>query len=230
MSGPVAMELHPDLNKFNLKFLDIFGRIVMEEKLMPKALVEKYGDKVPYDVFFPTQQDKIERRVCVVCGMYFSSIKSITEQHRKVCKPPRVNKRAPKKVTPAKRVAPTKKVAPGKKVAPAKKDAAAKKDAQTKVVVDFDLDESESEGSEGFEEHVLSASNETEEDISTLVADEDDLALNASFLDEENNEDAANIEEVSLEANVSVPSEGGFEVILDLKQWLKSPWSPATET
>ena len=40
----------------------------------------------------------------------------------------------------------------------------------------------------------LSASNETEEDISTLVADEDDLSLNASFLDEENNEDAANIE------------------------------------
>ena len=44
-----------------------------------------------------------------------------------------------------------------------------------------------------------------------------------------NNEDAANIEEVSLEANVSVASEGGFEVILDLKQWLKSPWAPATD-
>ena len=46
MSGPVAMELHPDLNKFNLKFLNIFGKMVMEEKLMPKALVEKYGNKL----------------------------------------------------------------------------------------------------------------------------------------------------------------------------------------
>ena len=57
MSGPVAMELHPDLNEFNLKFLEIFGRIVMEEKLMPKALF-------PYNDYFPSQQEKIERRVC----------------------------------------------------------------------------------------------------------------------------------------------------------------------
>ena len=61
------------------------------------------------------------------------------------------------------------------------------------------------------------------------MAEEDDLVLNASFLDEENDEDADNIEEVQLEAKISVPSEGGFELILDLKQWLKSPWNPATD-
>ena len=68
--------------------------------------------------------------------------------------------------------------------------------------------------------------NETEEDISTLVADEDDLSLNASFLDEENNEDATNIEYVLLEANVSVPSEGGFLSYLGFEAMVKKSLGP----
>ena len=60
-------------------------------------------------------------------------------------------------------------------------------------------------------------------------SEESDGELNASFLDEENDQDYDNIEEVILESRISTPSEGGFDIILDLKQWLKSPWNMATE-
>ena len=134
----------------------------MEKKLVPDNLKLKYGDKVPYDVYMPSQLEMVERRVCSVCGMYFSSLKSLTQQHRKVCKKPR------KTALRVNRV----------------------------LIEDSDSD------------------------------DEEELALNASFNDDENDQDGENIEEVILEpVSVGVATEGGFEVILDLKQWLKGPWN-----
>ena len=119
---------------------------------MPKDLKEKYGSKVPYDVFFPKQQDKVEKRVCKKCKMYFSTVKSL-QIHRKECKV-----KAPTKSN------------------------------------EF-LDSSDSSDTE----------------------------------DENNNCDDVSSEEEDLEVEerpkVSVPGKGGIEVILDLKQWLKSPWS-----
>ena len=81
-SGPVALSPSPDIHTQTLRFLDIFARIVMEKKLVPDNLKLKYGDKVPYDVYMPSQLEMVERRVCSVCGMYFSSLKSLTQQHR----------------------------------------------------------------------------------------------------------------------------------------------------
>ena len=165
-SGPVALSPSPDIHTQTLRFLDIFGRIVMEKKLVPDNLKLKYGDKVPYDVYMPSQLEMVERRVFSVCGMYFSSLKSLTQQHRKVCKKPR------KTALKVNRV----------------------------LIEDSDSD------------------------------DEEELALNASFNDDENDQDGENIEEVILEpVSVGVASEGGFEVILDLKQWLKGPWNLAND-
>ena len=53
----MALDLHPELNKQNLVFLDIFARITMEDKLLPLDLKEKYGGKVPYDTYFPVTFD-----------------------------------------------------------------------------------------------------------------------------------------------------------------------------
>ena len=181
------MALSKDVWKNQLEFLDVFGRIAMEQKLMPADLKEKYGKKVPYDVFFPSQQDMVEKRVCTMCGMYFSSVKSITAQHRKICKIPR------------------------------KRRAITGKNKSTKAKKALIDDPAEDE-QEPIEEP---GSDETE----ALALEE----LDASFEDEQNNQDFDNIEEVNMEATISVPSDGGFDLILDLKQWLKSPWNKVTE-
>ena len=52
---------------------------------MPADLKEKYGKRVPYDIFFLTQQDKIDKYICKVCGFYFSVLALLTE-HKKICK------------------------------------------------------------------------------------------------------------------------------------------------
>ena len=195
-TGPVSLELVPDVHKQNLTFLDVFGRITFEQKLVPAALKEKYGDKVPYDVYFPTQQAKVEKRFCTVCGMYFSAVKSLAQQHRKICKKPRK-----KRGTGANRAAPAR-----KKVAPS---------------ISIDIEYSDEEVSEGVE-----VAKGTEGDQEASVDSEEELILNASFIDEDNDEDFENIKEVQLETvGVSVPGEGGIEIILDLKKWLKSPWN-----
>ena len=121
----------------------------------------------------PSQLEMVERRVCSVCGMYFSSLKSLTQQHRKVCKKPR---KQTVKVSKA-------------------------------LIEDSDDDEEQA-----------------------LTDDEDEEALIASFNDNKNDQDSENIEEVVLEpVSVRVASEGGFEVILDIKQWLKGPWNLAND-
>ena len=152
---------------------------------MPNELKEKYGEKVPYDVYFPSQQQKVENRVCQVCGMYFSSVKSLVQQHRKICKKPR-------------------------------KGGAVVKNKRAVISRATLLDDSEED--DGLSELVEENCDETNE---CQAIDE----LNASYEDGQNNQDFENIEEINLEPNISVQSEGGFEIILDLKQWLKSPWN-----
>ena len=97
-AGPVALKLEPDVFKKDLCFLDPFARIAMEQVLAPTELKVKYGEKIPYDVYFPTQQSKVERRVCKVCKKYFSTLVSLNI-HKKVCKQKRAvskNKRVKK--------------------------------------------------------------------------------------------------------------------------------------
>ena len=215
----------------------------MEDKLLPLDLKEKYGGKVPYDAYFPTQQQLVEKRFCSVCGMYFSSVKSLTKHHRKICKMPRKRRTAAKKLAPpAKKTAVSKlapstkkaagsKQAPGRtavsKLAPPAKQPAALRHRKDSTVANEYIDGNTSEGSSEDEELIV---DNTEDDVEiSEIESDDDLEVNASFIDDENDQDAENNEEVNLEPTVSFQSEGGFEIILDLKQWLKSPWNPVTE-
>ena len=183
-TGPVAMELVKDINKKDISFPDIFARVVVEKQLMPESLTEKFGDVVPYDVYFPTQQDKVIKRICKNCSKYHASIKSLA-LHKKVCKKKRVNsKKGGKKST--------------------------KKSRREIVVSDEDPDEN-GEVSSG------------EEDLEEVMDDD----VDASFEDYVNNMDDENIEEVQVEPSVSVSMGGVFEKILNLKEWLKLPWSPS---
>ena len=70
------MALNKDVWKNQLEFLDVFGRIAMEQKLMPADLMEKYGEKVAYYIFFPSQPKIVEKRVCTIHCMYLSSVKA----------------------------------------------------------------------------------------------------------------------------------------------------------
>ena len=63
--------MNPNIFKQNLTFLDVFWRISLEQKQMPNELKDKYGEQVNN----PTQQQKVENRVCYVCGMYLSAVK-----------------------------------------------------------------------------------------------------------------------------------------------------------
>ena len=84
LAGPVPLELKADIFKENIKFPDIFGRIVLERKLAPKSLLEKFKNKVPFDSFFPSLQEKIGKRTCLECLKYHSSIKSLTAHKRAI--------------------------------------------------------------------------------------------------------------------------------------------------
>ena len=63
----------------------MFARIVTEKSIMPLELKGKFGENVPYDVYLPSQQDNIQKRICPNCQKYHSSIKSLTI-HKRVCK------------------------------------------------------------------------------------------------------------------------------------------------
>ena len=52
--------------------------------------------------------------------------------------------------------------------------------------------------------------------------------LNASFEDYEDNVNDV-IEEIHVEQTLSVSTGGIFETILNLKDWMKQPWSLASE-
>ena len=94
-TGPMPMELTPDINKKVISFPSLAMRIVLESTLTPQALLTKFPKGVPYDVYMPTQQDRVERQICQVCGKYHSSIKSLNI-HKKICKKPKAKKAATK--------------------------------------------------------------------------------------------------------------------------------------
>ena len=57
----------------------------MEKQLLPADLKTTYNGKVPYDVYFPTLQERVEERTCRLCGQYFSVNISLAE-HKRICK------------------------------------------------------------------------------------------------------------------------------------------------
>ena len=83
-SGPVPLQLVKDVYKEDIAFHDVFGRMVVEDKLAPPAILEKYENKIPFDVYFPSLQDKVMKRTCAICHKYHSSIKSLTSHKRAV--------------------------------------------------------------------------------------------------------------------------------------------------
>ena len=60
--GPQALDLDPEIWKKQLIFPSFLARGALESSLVPVTLKDKFGDNVPYDAFFPTQQGQVEKR------------------------------------------------------------------------------------------------------------------------------------------------------------------------
>ena len=167
-SGPVALPLTPEVAKEELTFLDIFQRLALESQLLPAELKTKYNMMVPYDVYFPSLQHKVEKRVCKTCGKYFA-LKLSLKEHKQVCSSKRSRGddgfRAKKRI----RIA--------------------------NVVAALEVDDEFFEGDEEEEEE-----QNLEESIEAA------LEVNA------------------VRSLISVPAPGGIETIVNLKEWLKSPY------
>ena len=162
-----------------VEFLPIGLRVAFGDKIVPADDMKKFGGEVPYDLFLPSVQDKLEKRVCKGCSKYHATQKSLT-LHNKVCKSKKKRKRSAKR-------------------------------ART---VDF-LDEDDDE--------------EQAEEPDLAVAEEDIIDDPEEGNVEEEDEDAdeylhpSNI--VTNRPAFSVTFEGQFvEKILNLREWLKSPW------
>ena len=171
-SGPQALPVTPDVVKEELTFLDVFQRLAMESVLLPEDLKAKYNNRVPYDVYFPTLQKKVEQRVCKSCGKYFALKLSLIE-HRRFCK--RKRSQSDEGGNSKKR---------GRNLISA-----------LEVVPDEFCEELEEE--------------EEEENLEDSV--EDDLEVNG------------------LRPVISVPASGGVETIVNLREWLKSPYQLISE-
>ena len=114
----------------------------MEKQLLPANLKTKYNGIVPYNVYFPTLQEKVEDRTCRLCGQYFS-VKISLAEHKRICK----------------------------------------RNKELNIA------------------HVVG-----EEDV--LVEDIDD-----------------ELDMVELRPLISIPQRGGVEKIVNLSEWMKSPWA-----
>ena len=167
--GPVALPITPDLYKQDLDFLCVFQRLSMESAIMPKELNQKYNNKVPYDVYFPSLQDKVEDRVCKVCGKYFS-LKLLLTGHKRICKRRKQTKKTNKK---------------------------------------------------NFKNVAMSLLDEDTEDEEVSLEEVEDI--------EEMREVEEELELVELRPKISVPSAGGVETILNLAEWLRSPYQLVSE-
>ena len=167
--GPTALTLGPDIFKQKLEFLAPLERILMEDKLVPCDMKAKYGKSIPYDIYFPTCQKKVDSRTCKICMKYHSTIKSLKE-HNRVCK----RTKPPKKSTKKPR----------------------------RIISTFFNDDSE----EGEAE-----SN----------AEEDEDAPNT--IDQDSESEELEVESVRISYSVSYPG-SSVETILNLREWLKSPW------
>ena len=145
-----------------VEFLSLTERVVFNGKLQTKEVDDKYGSSVPYDVYLPSVEDKIDKRVCSNCKKYHATQKSL-KLHKEVCKKP-------------------------------------KKSKKKKPPVSLQVESSSSE-----EEEVT--------DIVDVESEEVDEYEHVSNL-------------VNIRPQYSVVCEGEFvERIMDLKEWLKSPWT-----
>ena len=133
---------------------------------VPDELKIKYNGMVPYDVYFPTLQQKVEERVCKICGQYFS-LKLSLKEHKQVG-----HKRS--------------------------------------------RDEDGPHAKEGI-------SNEVLDEFLAEAEDEERR--------QENLEDSVDdiLEQQSMRPLISVPAAGGIETIVNLKEWLKSPYQLISE-
>lgn len=82
--GPRALPLRSDLHKQHLKFPSLSNRLILESSLLSEEMKEKYQGKVPYDIYFPTLQKKIDKQVCKRCYKYHATLLS-KKEHLKVC-------------------------------------------------------------------------------------------------------------------------------------------------
>ena len=180
-SGPVALQLEKDVFKENIEFHDIFGRIVVEDKLAPPYLVEKYGDRIPFDVYFPSVQEKVEKRTCPDCKQYHSSLKSLNGHKRALHAKKRGGKRKGKNDVVGNR-----------------------------AISDFIDDDNEKE-------------TDQEQERDDLV----DSQLEAMIANEIEDEFDEFVEDMAEEPGVSVtvPFTSTLVKIIDLKEWIKSPWT-----
>ena len=153
--------------KEELTFLDIFQRLALESILLPPDLKTKYNMMVPYDVYFPTLQHKVEQRVCKTCGKYFA-LKLSLKEHKQVCSSKR--NRGDDGFQAKKRI----------KI--------------PNVVAALEVDDEFFEGDDEEEDQTL------EDSIEAV------LEVNA------------------VRSVISVPAAGGIETIVNLKEWLKSPY------
>ena len=69
-----------------IEFLSLEMRALLNDKILPTDLREKFKGQVPYDFFMPSIKDKVEKRICKNCGKYHATIKSLS-CHKKLCKP-----------------------------------------------------------------------------------------------------------------------------------------------
>ena len=93
--GVEPLDWKEDVSQEKLEFLPLAERILFEKQLISSEIRNKYGELVPYDLFFPTVKEKIPKRVCKKCLKYHATIKSLN-LHKKVCKkspPKKLNKR-----------------------------------------------------------------------------------------------------------------------------------------
>ena len=93
--GIEALEKDEVEGNKDLEFLPLPMRILYGNSIVPKEYRDKFGDIVPYDLYLPSIQDKIEKRVCPKCFKYHATIKSLVE-HKKVCEAKK-SKSKPKK-------------------------------------------------------------------------------------------------------------------------------------
>ena len=84
--GPQAVTMDKNLYKQLLRFPSLPNRVLLESSIVSESLLKKYNGKIPYDIYFPTVQDKIDGRICSQCHNYFGSRKSLHE-HERLCKP-----------------------------------------------------------------------------------------------------------------------------------------------
>lgn len=150
-------------NKF--EFLSLGERVLFEKKLMTTELRDKYGDCLPYDAFFPTVLDKLEKRICKKCKKYHATIKSLAA-HKRICK----------------------------------------ENSKKRTVQRVESSGSESE----LETHVGRVND-------SLEVLEDEEAI-------DEHEQPSNVVDLRPKFSVAVPGEF-VEQILNLKEWLKSPWA-----